>query len=79
MKEFEDLALTIKIRREHLKYTQKDLAELTGISARTIRSIENAAGSTSIKSWYKLLDILGMEMKAIIKPMNDETGQGSFQ
>lgn len=76
MKEFEYIAAKIKIRRERLHYTQKDLAELTGISVRTIRSIENAEGSTSIKSWYQIIDILGMEMKAIIKPMNDETGPG---
>lgn len=73
MEEFDNLAQRIKFRREQLNYTQKDLAELTGISERSIRSIENAEGSTSIMSWHKILDVLGLEMKIVFKPMSDET------
>ncbi len=56
-----------------MKYSQKDISELTGIGERTIRSIENGEGSTSILYWYKILDVLGLEMKILFKPMNDET------
>ena len=72
MKELENISQRIKYRREYLNYTQKDLAELTGISERTIRSIENAEVSTGIMSWYKILDVLGLEMKITVKPMSDE-------
>ena len=72
MKNFKDLSKRIKQRREQLNYTQKELAELTNISERTIRAIENGEGSTSILSWYKILEILGLEMKITFKILNDE-------
>ena len=71
-----DIANKIKHRRKHLGYTQADIAELTGISQRSIRAIENGEGSTSIISWYKILGVLGLEMKIQFKPMSDETRKG---
>ncbi len=76
MENFTPLAKRIKERREQLSYTQADLAEITGISQRTIRSIEKGEGSTSIVFWYKILDALGLEMKIQFKPMSDETRKG---
>ena len=61
------LSKEIKQRRLDLKYSQKAIAELTKISERTIRSIENAEAGTSISYWYKILDILGLEMKITFK------------
>ena len=72
MDNFQLLSKKIKQRREQLNYTQKDLAELTDISVRTIRAIENGEGSTNILSWHKILEILGLEMKITFKIMNDE-------
>ena len=74
MQEFKEISKRIKFRREQLGYSQKDLSELTGISERTIRSIENGEGSTNILSWYKILDVMGLEMKILFKPMSNETG-----
>jgi len=76
MPEFIDIANKIKHRRKFLGYTQADMAELTGISQRSIRAIENGEGSTSIISWHKLLDVLGLEMKIQFKPMSDEARKG---
>jgi transcriptional regulator with XRE-family HTH domain len=73
MDNFEEISSKIKVRRKILNYTQKELAELTNISERTIRDIENGEGSTSISSWYRILDILGLEMKITLKQMNNET------
>lgn len=73
MIEFKNIAAKIKERRELLSYTQTDMAELTGISERTIRSIEKGHSGTSILNWLKILDVLGLEMKVISKPMSDET------
>jgi len=72
MENFKELSNRIKQRREQLNYTQKDLAELTNISERTIRAIENGEGSTSILSWFKILETLGLEMKLTFKVLNDE-------
>jgi transcriptional regulator with XRE-family HTH domain len=79
MKKFIEIAKRIKERREQLSYTQSDLAELTGISTRTIRSIEKGEGSTSIFYWYKILDALGLEMKIQFKPISDEAGESFIQ
>lgn len=78
MKDFIEIAKKIKFRRGQLNFSQKDLSELTGISERTIRSIENGEGSTSIASWYKILDVLGLEMKISFKSMSDETRKSSL-
>lgn len=60
-------------RRKMLKYTQKDMAELTGLSERTIRAVERGEGSTSIASFIKILDVLGLELSLLFKPMSNET------
>lgn len=75
MENLQSLGHKLKFRRQTLGYTQKDLSELTGISQRTIRSIENGEVSTNIQSWYKIIDVLGLEMKIQFKPMSDETGK----
>jgi putative transcriptional regulator len=76
MGDLKEIADKIKRRRKSLNYTQADLAELTGISLRTIRSIEKGAGSTNILSWLKILDVLGLEMRIQFKPMSHETRKG---
>lgn len=73
MTNLKDLANTIRNRRALLKYTQTDMAELTGLTDRTIRSIENGEHSTTVESWLKVLDVLGLEMKIQFKSLNDET------
>ncbi len=73
MSNLDEFANMIRNRRVFLKYTQADMAELTGLTDRTIRSIENGEHSTTLQSWLKVLDILGLEMKLQFKPLSDET------
>ena len=68
----------VKSRRKLLNYTQKDMAELTGLSERTIRSVENGEGSTSIASFIKILDVLGLEISIQFKPMSNETRRSAI-
>lgn len=56
----------IKERRELLKITQRDLAEMSGITERTIYKIENSIGSVTLDTMEKLCGILGLEI--IIRP-----------
>lgn len=65
----------IKERREQLLYTQADLGELAELSSRTIRSIEKGSGASSLTSFIKILDVLGLEIRIHFKPMSDETRQ----
>lgn len=73
MSHLKELAQLIRSRRAALKYTQVDMAELTGLSDRTIRSIENGEHSTTVESWLKVLDVLGLEMNLQVKSLSDET------
>ncbi len=68
----------IKSRRKLLNYTQKDMSELTGLSERTIRSVENGEGSTSIASFIKILDVLGLEISIQFKPISNEARRSAI-
>jgi y4mF family transcriptional regulator len=71
----EEFAKIIRERREALKYTQADMAELAGLTDRTIRSMENGEHNTTLQSWLRVLNILGLEMKLQLKHTDDETGE----
>jgi y4mF family transcriptional regulator len=53
----------IKNRRSTLRLQQKDLAELSGVSLRTIIQIENGTGNPSIDTLNKLTKVLGIEIE----------------
>lgn len=57
-----NFAKIIKERRRLLKLTQQDLAEMTGITERTIYKIENSIGSVTLETMEKLCRILGLEI-----------------
>ena len=63
----------INKRREQLKLTQLDLAEITNLSDATIRSIEKGKPTVAIGNWVKVADILGMDIVLQTKKMSDET------
>jgi y4mF family transcriptional regulator len=53
----------IKNRRSTLRLQQKDLAELSGVSLRTIIQIENGVGNPSMDTLNKLTKVLGVEIE----------------
>jgi len=57
----------IKERRDVLKISQNDLADISGLGLRTIRLIESGKANPSISTLEKLLDVLGLEIKIGIK------------
>lgn len=57
----------IKNRRRALKVTQADLAEIVGITSRTLTDIELGKGNPSYYNIEKLLDILGYKLVPILK------------
>lgn len=70
------IAKIIRERRHLLGYTQSDLAELTGLSDRTIRHIEKGELGGAVGSWLKVLDVLGLELKVNLKLTGNEEGKG---
>lgn len=62
----EEIGEKIKERRNFLKIKQEDLADIAGISERTLREIEKGAANPELNSLLKLCDVLGMELKVAI-------------
>ena len=57
----------IQLRRAALSMNQEDLAELTGITTKTIYLIESGTGNPSVSTLEKMLDVLGLELSIQIK------------
>ena len=58
-----EIGHTIKERRKFLKVKQEDLADISGISERTLRAIESGEANPELNSLLKLCEVLGMEIK----------------
>lgn len=64
-----DIGLTIRERRKILKITQGDLADISGISERTLRDIEKGLANPELESLIKLCEVLGLKLSiSVIKP-----------
>lgn len=66
----EEIGKALKFRREFLKLRQEDLAEMSGITTRTIHLIESGTGNPSIETLEKLAAVLGMELLLQVKKHN---------
>lgn len=58
---------TIKQRRELLGLLQTQLADLSGISSRTIQLVEQGKGNPSLETLISLIDPLGLRLELILK------------
>ena len=60
----------IQERRGYLNLTQKDLAEMAGITFKSISEIELGLRNPSLNTLNSILEVLGLELKVQIKSMN---------
>lgn len=67
----EEIGHIIQNRRDELSIKQEDLAEMTGITSKTIYLIESGKGNPSINTLTKILAILGLEISIGIKKVNE--------
>ncbi|MEZ5045638.1 MAG: helix-turn-helix domain-containing protein [Chitinophagaceae bacterium] len=67
------LGQQINKRREQLKLSQLDLAEITNLSDATVRAIEKGKPTVAIGNWVKVADVLGLDLTLQTKKMSDET------
>lgn len=63
----ERLAGEVRARRRTLHLTQRDLAELAGLSERFIRSVERGKPSVQLDSVLGLLDTLGLDLQLVTR------------
>jgi len=61
--DLEKIGKTIRTRRKQLKTLQDDLAEIAGISPRTLRDIEKGTANPELATLQKICSVLGMEIK----------------
>lgn len=56
------LGLQIKERRKALKITQKELADLAGISINTVVAAERGQGNPKISTYLAICNVLGLKL-----------------
>jgi transcriptional regulator with XRE-family HTH domain len=72
MLHFSKLIKMIKARREMLQVNQEMLAELSGVSLRTVKQFESGKGNPTMKTISKLADALGLELALQVKTLINE-------
>ena len=60
----------IRARRKELRVTQLHLAELAGVNVNTIYNLEQGEGNLTLNVLSKILDVLGLEIKLVVKNKN---------
>ena len=56
------IGTTLRERRKLLNVTQEDLADISGVSERTVRDIEKGLANPELESLMKLCEVLGLEV-----------------
>lgn len=67
----EQILQTIRPRRQLLKITQSDLAELSEVSLRTIKALEEGKGNPTIELLLKVLNVLGLTLTTAERVHNE--------
>ena len=60
----------VQSRRVFLALKQEDLAEMAGVSSRTIYSLEQGKGNPSLDTLQKIFEVLGLEIEVNIKSVD---------
>lgn len=60
----------VQERRDYLNLTQKDVAEMAGITFKSISEIELGIRNPTLNTLKTVLDVLGLELTVQIKSMN---------
>lgn len=66
----EEIGKSIRFRREFLSLTQEDLAEMSGMTTKTIHLTESGTGNPSLETLEKLCAVVGMELLLQVKKNN---------
>jgi len=67
MTAIEYMGRIIQQRRDHLRITQKQLADMADIGINTLYKIETGKANPTLESLQKITDILGMEITLQVK------------
>lgn len=62
-----EITETLKKRRKLLELTQVQFTELSGVSLRAIKALENGKSNPTFKTLNKLAEVLDMELNLEVK------------
>ena len=62
MMDIKQMGSEIRERRKFLGITQTDLAEIAGISVRSLKAVESGKGNPTIRQVIAILQTLGLEL-----------------
>ena len=65
----QEIGKLIQERRDYLNLTQKDVAEMAGITFKSISEIELGIRNPTLNTLKGVLDVLGLELTVQIKSM----------
>ncbi|MBL7127511.1 MAG: helix-turn-helix transcriptional regulator [Ignavibacteria bacterium] len=71
MKELEQICEDIRKRRKSLGIIQTDLAEISGVSLRSLKEIETGKGNPTLSNLLKILNTLGLKITLTSRIKND--------
>ncbi|MEI6950802.1 helix-turn-helix transcriptional regulator [Paraflavisolibacter sp. H34] len=63
----EVLGKLVRQRREELGLQQQDLAEMGGLTAKTLYLVESGRGNPSLQTLLRLLEVLGLELSVHLR------------
>lgn len=66
----EGISKIVQERRNELGLKQLDLAEMAGVTIKSIYAIENNKGNPTIEVLSKVFEVLGLEIKVQIKSVD---------
>lgn len=69
--EARELGVMLAKRRDALQLSQADLAEMAGLTVKTLYLIEKGLGNPSFQTLKKLLDLLGLSLQIDIKKISE--------
>lgn len=67
MEAINNIGKLIQQRRDHMRITQKQLADMADIGINTLYKIETGQANPTLGSLKKITDILGMEITLQVK------------
>ncbi|MEW6652389.1 MAG: helix-turn-helix domain-containing protein [Bacteroidota bacterium] len=62
-----EIGEVLKMRRNFLNITQKDLSDISGVALRKLIDIENGKANPTLGTLIKLFDVLGLSLKVEVK------------
>lgn len=65
-----EIGNALRVRRRFLHLRQEDLAEMSGVTVKTIHLVESGNGNPSVKTLEKLAQILGMNLLIQVKKVD---------